>query len=81
MVNIWFIYGLYMVNIWSVYGLYMVFQKFGYTWEKSEGIMTNQWDIFSWTINMRLLYMLYTWEIHYLGNLMIEHLITCTKLY
>jgi hypothetical protein len=74
MVYTWLIYGQYMVYIWCSKSL-------GYTWEKSEGIMTNQWDIFSWTINMRLLYMLYTWEIHYLGNLMIEHLITCTKLY
>ena len=65
MVNIWLIYGLYVVYIyniymvcmWLIYGqymIYMVFQKLGYTWEKSERIMENQWDIFSWTINMRL---------------------------
>ena len=59
MVCMWLIYGQYMI--------YMVFQKLGYTWEKSERIMENQWDICSWTINMRLLYMLYTWEIHHLG--------------
>ena len=46
MVCMWLIYGQYMI--------YMVFQKLGYTWEKSERIMENQWDIFSWTINMRL---------------------------
>ena len=74
-----YIYGLHVVNIWSVYDLYgfpKVGIYMGKVWEnygKSMGhiFMDNQYET--------LIYALYMGNTPF-GNLMIEHLITCTKL-